>query len=438
MDVNDSRENSSSAQDTAGQTVNTSPVLSPETIRQPSHPESSLPDTRPSYPESSISDTQSQKKSIKKRAIIISVISVFLVGGIVTAGLAMSGAFSKDDKAESSKSPKRKTVGKEEDDEEDEEEDDEETSSETQPHEIVTSLYGITDDLLAVINSHAEEYFTDTVSSKYPDGITVTSFNYIGITMTDDSWSGFPDTEHSINTIYQVIVEDATGRNVVERQFFWFLGIHGIYKDGSFVDTNAHSIPGRDVCFDNWCTQGFQSFENINDAWIVREAMEKDIDVCLILPINHKPYEEQDNSRVDYLSEITRGQMMAMDDHARDIYSRLYSYSDVEYQSMELIGQIMAFDDQEQTMVVLMVYEITAKKGDETCTYYWYWGFEDLLKGGEMRIECGICPSDTPVEIDGIEVCGLPDIFSVKDNIRDYSGLIILECNIEGYEQKPS
>ncbi|MBO4688329.1 MAG: hypothetical protein J5636_07430 [Clostridiales bacterium] len=429
MNTNDSNENSSITHDPVSESGNTSPVLSPETVKQPSDQAAPIEETPPQQTK--------EKKSHAKAAVIISALSVLLVGAIVVAGLALSGAFAKDEKSEKKKTSKREATNKEKDDEEkdDEEKDDDETDQTAPPHEIVTSLYGITDELFTIINDHAEEYFNNWVSCNFPAGVTVTNFNFIGITMTDDSWSGFPDTEHSINTIYQVIVEDTTGREPIERQFFWFLGIHGIYQDGTLVNTSAHSVPGRDVCFDTWCTQGYQSFETIYESHIVKEAMEEDIDKCLILPINGQPYSSPDNTGIESLSEITIGQYKAMDDHSRDIYDRLYSVSGVEYLSMEPVGEILTFDNQNQYRVVMAVYEIQAQKGDETCTFYWYRGFEDLCRGGEMKVECGISPSSTPVEINGIEVCGLPDIDAVKENIRNYSGYEILECNIEGYEQ---
>ncbi|MBO4928476.1 MAG: YARHG domain-containing protein [Clostridiales bacterium] len=381
-------------------------------------------------------------KSRWKLVYIIAIHIIAIAGVIIVISLALNGAFSKDKDTNSKKKQTKKTTVAEMSSEEpvsDPSDDLFITPDPSSRHLHVTSLSQVTDKQMTLMQQKSRERFDegDYECGKLPSKVTLDAFNYVGCVLAD--WSSTPTEELSfVYLTYQVLVTDATGDVPVKRQFFWTIGYSEVYQDGT-VDTSVTNQIGLVIYYENWTTPGTENLDSVVEQINYDiEVLEDQLDRSLLLPFDssdQKDYGEK--SRVTRLNQINPGQMKKLRNEGEDYYKDFYGYlpSGVHRESIEYKGSAIVASYSEDKSIVYMVYEIKLNDntGNQTekKTIYWYIGYFDVYKNGEMYV-CYIEPLDELISFDKWSTSGLSSIADVRRSISGRYNDYYYEDNLDG------
>ena len=291
----------------------------------------------------------------------------------------------------------------------------------------------VTDEMVAYMKKQAEDAFERYDKNLIPDAFEVEDFHYVGFV----SYRLRSITKEATATVYyQVTISEEDGNDTLYHSYFWSWNFYVDYTPDLAQVLSMGSPLAKEIYFGKWGVYGFSSIDV--DRMQRERSGEKpeidtvDPDLCSPLP-GEDQYYTQHLESVTSCEDVNEGQKDHLINEAMNQleYYR-YPYG-ADLDEIRYKGMAVASDGGSSTVFVILEVQATMNKdtsSEEHLTYYWYEGFTDVYKSGELDDSYSVFPS-TRIRVAGWDGTGFTSIDDLRKAIVHLSGEADFDLHLE-------
>ncbi|MBO4649945.1 MAG: hypothetical protein J5653_02020 [Clostridiales bacterium] len=278
----------------------------------------------------------------------------------------------------------------------------------------------VTDDMLAYMKEQADEQFYHWDINQIPFGFEVEDYHYVGMVVdrTSDEYK-----EALMTLYYQITISEGTGDDIKYHHYFWSMEFAVDYEDNKAQIMVLGSTGGRTIYFGKWAVSGISSIDidimrkEKNTGRLV-ETNTVDPDLFSPLP-GEDEYITPRLERVTCYDEINEGQRNFMIDQTMLMMDFYFRPKDTDLERIRYRGMVIASKGDSSTVYTIIEVEATMNKGtpdEEYLKYYWYIGYKEVYKTGELDDNYVERPS-VKIPVEGWNGTGFTDINDLRKAI---------------------
>ncbi|MCR5057407.1 MAG: hypothetical protein K6A81_02150 [Clostridiales bacterium] len=282
----------------------------------------------------------------------------------------------------------------------------------------------VTDEMVAYMKKQAAEAFEHYDKNLIPDAFEVEDFHYVGFV----SYRIRSITKEATVTLYyQVTISEEDGSDTLYHSYFWSWTFYVEY-DADFARVTGIGSPlAKEIYFGKWGVHGFSSID-VDRMQRERNGEAPEIDTVdpeLFSPLpGEDQYYTQHLERVTSCEDVNEGQKDHLINEAMNQLEYFRRPYGADLDEIRYKGMAVASNGGSSTVFVILEVQATMNKdtsSEDHLTYYWYTGFTEVYKSGELDDAYIVYPS-TKISVGGWDGTGFTSIDALRKAIVHLSG----------------
>ena len=282
----------------------------------------------------------------------------------------------------------------------------------------------VTDEMVAYMKKQAADAFERYDKNLIPDVFEVEDFHYVGFV----SYRIRSITkEATVILYYQVTVSEEDGSDTLYHSYFWSWNFYVDYDPALAQVLSIGSPLAKEIFFGKWGVYGFSSID------VDRMQREKNgekpetdtVDPELFSPLpGEDQYYTQHLERVTSCEDVNEGQKDHLINEAMNQLEYLCRPYGADLDEIRYKGMAVASNGGSSTVFVILEVQATMNKdtsSEDHLTYYWYTGFTEVYKSGELDDTYIVHPS-TKISVSGWDGTGFTSIDALRKAIVHLTG----------------
>ena len=275
----------------------------------------------------------------------------------------------------------------------------------------------VTDDMLTYMKEQADELFYHWDINQIPFPFEVEDFHYVGMVVerTSDTYK-----QALVTLYYQITVSEGAGDDMKYHHYFWSMGFAVDYEDNKAQTILLGSTGGREIYFGKWAVSGISSIDI--DIMRKEKSAGRPVETNTVDPDLFSPLPGEDEyvaprlERVTCYDEINEGQRDYLINMTMEHMNVFFRPTDTDLDRIRYRGMVIASRGESSTVYTIIEVEATMNKGtpdEEHLKYYWYIGYKEVYKTGEIDENYIVYPS-VKIPVEGWEGTGFTDINDLR------------------------